>query len=151
MTKPNDVWKVRYSHGCELCGRRIPSLPAAKGYDYSSQGLEQAHIFAKQYGPLHDWNILLVCPTCHAVFDGVIKPKLRQAFVKAVGGFRDPPTDTKSPKLKVGVTYKQAIERMIEPKKAQGLDKLPEEEANDGAQIWNNETVSRKKRYAKKA
>ena len=130
-------------NGCEWCGRRIPSLP--------NQGLEQAHIFADEHGPQHGWNVFSLCPTCHIIFDEVIKPKLRKAFANAVGGFNDPPSHKASPKIKVGKTYKDAVDRLIKPNKGQVLAPLPEENTCDGLKTWKDDFSERKKRYAGKS
>jgi hypothetical protein len=100
---------------------------------------------------LHDWNVFLLCPTCHTVFDEVIKPKLQEAFAKAVGGFTDPPTSKSQPNVKVAETYKEAIERMIEPKAGQKAIVLPDESKNSSIPCWRDEGANRKKRYAKKS
>jgi hypothetical protein len=54
---------------CELCGYHV--------------GVRQkAHIMAE--GKKQRDNILMLCPTCHIMFDTHVKPKVYKAFIEAV-------------------------------------------------------------------
>jgi hypothetical protein len=53
------------SKRCEVCGR-TPS--------------QRAHIVAEQ--EKQAWNILYLCPTCHVVFDTILKPRLVKALTR---------------------------------------------------------------------
>ena len=53
---------------CEMCGHYVAVR-------------QKAHIVAEQKS--NKENVLLLCPSCHIVFDTRLKPKLYQALVKA--------------------------------------------------------------------
>ncbi len=60
---------------CEMCGRYV--------------GIRQkAHIVAEELKIKS--NILMLCPTCHVIFDTQLKPKLYQAHSNA--GFKKLPS-----------------------------------------------------------
>jgi len=51
---------------CEFCGRQV--------------GIRQkAHIIAE--GKKKKSNILLLCPSCHIMFDTIVKPKIHKALL----------------------------------------------------------------------
>lgn len=144
METQDDVsWNARYKNGCEWCGVKIVAYPAAKGEIVSSYGLDLAHIFAKKHGPKHHWNSFVLCPTCHTLFDDVVKPRLLEAFSKGLGGFEDQGVN-----LCVANTYKDLLTKLIEPKAGQNLPALPAE--TTGVTTWLEDEEPRKIRYAKK-
>jgi 5-methylcytosine-specific restriction endonuclease McrA len=72
----NSKWyKEKLANGCELCGRKIPTL--------ENNGLEFSHIISKNdNGTNQQFNCLALCPTCSIAFDTVIKPALYKAFTE---------------------------------------------------------------------
>jgi hypothetical protein len=78
---------------CEMCGHHV--------------GIRQkAHILAE--GKKTKDNILMLCPTCHIMFDTHVKPKLFKAMVGA--GLRDFPASWKKS------IYEQAAESSAKSK-----------------------------------
>ena len=84
---PRKTWKDKYSAGCEWCGARFPAI------ENQSCGLDSCHIIAREYAPEHEWNVFLLCPNCHRIFDQIVKPKLQRAIKIALSGFGDTPGD----------------------------------------------------------
>jgi hypothetical protein len=80
-------WSAKYAEGCEWCGTRIPAIKAKGKSGSPTRGLEAAHIIAREYGPEHEWNVFILCPTCHKIFDEVIKPRVQAALEIAVTGY----------------------------------------------------------------
>jgi hypothetical protein len=110
--------------GCEFCGKKFEHL-AKKHF-----GLEEAHILSRNNGPAHAWNIFMLCPNCHTLFDSHIKPKLQNALEKAVTGFGYGPTydPENNPNHATFVTankYEEAIGQLTneEPLKAPASEK----------------------------
>jgi len=59
--------KTEKTNICEMCGHHVAIL-------------QKAHILAE--GKKADENILLLCPTCHLMFDTRLKPKIFKALKK---------------------------------------------------------------------
>ena len=59
---------------CEMCGHHVAIR-------------QKAHIFAE--GKKSGSNILMLCPTCHLMFDTHLKPKIFKALTEA--GVKDLP------------------------------------------------------------
>lgn len=59
---------------CEMCGHHVGFRQAA-------------HILAE--GNKTETNILMLCPTCHVMFDAYVKPRIFRALAEA--GARDLP------------------------------------------------------------
>ena len=112
MTNNNEpIWKKKYEAGCEWCGRKIPGVPERQNARFKRYGLDFFHIISRNNGPTQEWNGFVLCPTCHRLFDEVIKPKIISALEVAVSGFPEIPT--KPNKRYVSVrTYKEAIQSM---------------------------------------
>lgn len=104
------IWKEKYAEGCEWCGHKIPSMPDRDSCNYKKYGLDFCHIITRRNGPTHAWNGFVLCPTCHRLFDEVIKPKIIKALETAVTGFYEIPTIQK--KCVSARNYKEAIELM---------------------------------------
>ncbi len=81
---------------CEMCGHYV--------------GVRQkAHIMAE--GKMTKNNVLMLCPSCHIMFDTHVKPKLFIAMLEA--GFREPPQSWKKS------IYQQAAEASAKSLKKQ--------------------------------
>ncbi len=63
---------------CEMCGHHVAVR-------------QKAHIIAE--GKKTENNLLMLCPTCHIMFDTHLKPKVFRAFVDA--GLEDLPESWK--------------------------------------------------------
>lgn len=75
QAKRSKWFKKLCESGCQLSGRKIPSLP--------NNGLEWSHILSKNdRGNDRQFNCLALCPTCSRAFDTVIKPTLYKAFTE---------------------------------------------------------------------
>jgi 5-methylcytosine-specific restriction endonuclease McrA len=73
QAKQSKWYREKRAIGCELCGRKIPTL--------ENNGLEFSHIISlKDNGTNQQFNCLALCPTCSLAFDTVIKPALYRAF-----------------------------------------------------------------------
>jgi hypothetical protein len=79
---------------CECCGHHVAMR-------------QKAHIVAE--GPKRGANLLMLCPSCHIMFDTHIKPKLHKAL-KDAGMKNLPPSWEKS-------IYQQAAEASARQKK----------------------------------
>jgi len=96
---------------CEMCGHHV--------------GVRQkAHIMAE--GKKTENNVLMLCPTCHIMFDTHVKPKIFKAMMEA--GFQEMPESWKKS------IYEQAAEasatvlrrkRGVEPAVAPDRDETP--------------------------
>ena len=85
---------------CELCGHYV--------------GIRQkAHIVAE--GKKRGNNLLMLCPTCHIMFDIHIKPKVHKALVEA--GVKKLPESWKKS------IYQQAADKSQEAKKKKTVPK----------------------------
>jgi hypothetical protein len=60
--------KSKSEGSCEMCGHHV-SLR------------QKAHIVAE--GKKHGSNLLMLCPTCHVMFDTHVKPKIYKALAEA--------------------------------------------------------------------
>ena len=65
---------MKTSGACEMCGHHVAVR-------------QKAHILAE--GKKKETNLLMLCPTCHIMFDTHVKPKIFEAMVEA--GLRDFP------------------------------------------------------------
>jgi hypothetical protein len=113
---PVGFWKKKYEAGCEWCGQKYPSLNKNTSWGYPTYGLQYCHIFADGLAPAHEWNGFILCPHCHTIFDKVVKPRLQIAFVTAISGFGEQPTNSKKSYV-VGHTYKDCVEALIKKNK----------------------------------
>ena len=124
MNDPNKpIWEKKYEAGCEWCGRKIPGIPERESSRYKKYGLDFCHIISRSNAPKQEWNGFVLCPTCHRLFDEVIKPKIIQALETSVSGFPEIPTKPEKQYISAK-TYKEAVESMAhktvslsEPKK----------------------------------
>jgi hypothetical protein len=81
---------------CEMCGHQV--------------GVRQkAHILDESKKTLN--NVLMLCPTCHIMFDTHLKPKIFKAMLSA--GLKDFPKSWKKS------IYEQAAEASLKARKAQ--------------------------------
>lgn len=118
MTTPVTTNKSsKYAEGCEWCGTRIPAIKARGKNGRHTHGLESAHIIAREYAPEHDWNTFLLCPTCHKIFDEVIKPRIQVALETAVNGYPHH-LNGKTKEFVSARDYKSAVERLSKPQNA---------------------------------
>ncbi|MBW1796116.1 MAG: hypothetical protein JRJ38_17115 [Deltaproteobacteria bacterium] len=84
MDDPNrPIWEKKYEAGCEWCGRKIPGTPERTSSRYKRYGLDFCHIISRMNAPKQEWNGFILCPTCHRLFDEVIKPKIIRALETA--------------------------------------------------------------------
>ena len=113
MNETEAIWQRILDNGCEWCGRKIPALDSVNLRGKASYGLEFAHILAAQHGPRQHWNGFALCPTCHRLFDRVVKPKIVSALERAVTGFRRIPTH-KNSVVRTASSYKEAVEQMLD-------------------------------------
>jgi hypothetical protein len=110
MTTPIvDNWTAKYAEGCEWCGTRIPAMKSKTGR--KTGGLERAHILAKGNAPEHEWNVFILCPTCHKIFDEVIKPRMQAALETAVCGFAENPSSKDISHI-CAKDYREAVEML---------------------------------------
>lgn len=73
VAKKRKWYKEKCLNGCELCGRKVPSL--------SNNGLQWSHIVSNSDGGKDEKiNNLALCPTCSLTFDTVIKPTIFKSF-----------------------------------------------------------------------
>ncbi len=100
------TWTDRYAAGCEWCGARFPAIES------QSCGLDSCHIIAREYASEHSWNVFLLCPNCHRIFDQVVKPKLQRAIHTALTGFGDSPADTEK-KYVVAKHYNVVLKALV--------------------------------------
>jgi hypothetical protein len=71
--KKRKWFREKCLNGCELCGRKIPTLP--------NNGLQWSHIISNNDdGKDEKVNNLALCPTCSLAFDTVIKPAIFKSF-----------------------------------------------------------------------
>lgn len=117
ITPTTDKWSSKYAEGCEWCGTRIPAIKAKGKNGWHTLGLESAHIIAREYAPEHEWNVFLLCPTCHKIFDEVIKPRVQAALQISVTGYPNPPS-SKARDFVSARDYKEAVERLSRPMNA---------------------------------
>jgi hypothetical protein len=113
-THTTDNRSSKYNEGCEWCGTRIPAIKAKGKNGLRTHGLESAHIIARDYAPEHDWNTFILCPTCHKIFDEVIKPRIQSALETAVSGYPDNPNG-KAKEYISATDYKDAVEKLVKP------------------------------------
>jgi len=112
MDEPNKpIWEKKYEAGCEWCGRKTPGTPEHPSLPYKRYGLDFCHIISRANGPKQEWNGFVLCPTCHRLFDEVVKPKIINALETAVCGFPEIPTKPKRRYISA-TSYKEAIELM---------------------------------------
>ena len=62
------MMKIKSEGICELCGHYVAIR-------------QKAHIVAE--GRKRGINLLMLCPTCHIMFDTHVKPKIHKALVEA--------------------------------------------------------------------
>jgi hypothetical protein len=98
-----DWFDKKAEKGCEFCGRRIPYLP--------NNGLEKAHIIADDFGPKHQWNLFVLCPTCHKVLDEVVKPGIIAALSVAADGFSRNGSNNEK-RYRIGNDYQDLVARL---------------------------------------
>jgi len=71
---------------CEMCGHHVANR-------------QKAHILAE--GKKGGSNLLMLCPSCHIMFDTHVKPKIHQALCEL--GVKDLPTSWKTSIYQQGV------------------------------------------------
>jgi len=103
-TNKDILAKGLYEKGCEFCGAKVPAQ------DYF--GLEHAHIISSTYAPEHRWNVLMLCGSCHHIFDKVVKPRVFSALRIAATGFFESPQNPGNPPYVAAHDWKQMIERL---------------------------------------
>jgi len=118
---PTKIWPEKYNRGCEWCGTRFP------GIRKDSAGLDSCHIIARDYAPEHEWNVFLLCPNCHRIFDQVVKPKMQHAINMAITGFGDNPDDKKK-RYVVATDFRIILKALIKrDDKAEPDEALPDQ------------------------
>ena len=87
---------------CELCGHHVALR-------------QKAHIIAE--GPKRGANLLMLCPTCHLMFDTHLKPKMWKAL--SAHGIRGLPQSWKSS------IYEQGAKASAAARKSKGPRGMP--------------------------
>ena len=135
-----DTWQKKYSAGCEWCGTKIPAIKAKGKNGWDTHGLESAHIIAREFAPEHEWNVFILCPTCHKIFDEVIKPRVQRALEIAVTGYPNPPT-AKQRDYVSARDYKEAVERLSKPQNGPSISLNPPAISKT---VWNERQTQNK-------